>query len=254
MKHTLKIILLLTLTLSALSSCVTYKKTAYLQDIPQEAPLEAFQIVEYRLQPGDMLFIKFLSIDPNATEMFNISSGNTSTMMSSESSMQMLSFLVDSKGDIDLPFMGKIPVQGQTLDAAKDSISVRLNNLLKDADVVVKLINKKISILGEVNRPGQQYIYKDNITIYEALAMAGDVSTFGDRTRVRLIRNTPDGQLVRTFSLLDKEALAQPNLIMPNDILFVDPAKDKVFGFKEIPWSLLLSTVSTTILLLNYIK
>lgn len=237
-----------------LGSCITYEKTAYLQDIPQEAPLEAFQIKAYTLQPGDMVFVRFLSIDPNATNMFNVQKGNTAMTVQNEVAMQLQSFLVNTDGTMDLPFIGNVEAKGKTLYEVKVKIKAELDGLLNDADVVVKLVNKKISVLGEVNRPGQYFIYRDNITIYEALAMAGDVKDFGDRTRIRLIRNTPSGPLVKTFSTLDQGALTQENLVMPNDILFVDPMKEKVFGFKEVPWSLLLSTVSTTILLLNYIN
>jgi polysaccharide biosynthesis/export protein len=134
-----------------------------------------------------------------------------------------------------------------------------LDNALKsyvaDAVVTVKMVNNYISIIGEVQRPGKYPIYKDQLNIFQAIAMAGDLGTFSDRQKIQLIRQTPDGNIVKEFSLKERSIIgSQFFYVMPNDVLYAPPIKGRFFQLSSFPYGIILSTITTFILLWNVIE
>lgn len=238
-----------------LSSCVTSKKSTYLQEYNRsdysrlpDAPSE------YQIQPNDNLFIRVTTPDPSRSDMFNTfpSSGGISV---GEQAVDLLSYQVELDGTVELPYVGPVKVVGLNVQEAKAKIKLALDDYLTDAAVTVKLVNNYVSIMGEVQRPGRYPIYKGQLNIFQALAMAGDMSNYGDRYRVNLIRQTANATITKEFDLTDKNIIdTEYFYVLPNDVIYVQPMKGKFWGMEEFPFMLILTSITTFILVLNYIE
>ena len=141
-------------------------------------------------------------------------------------------------------------LENLTVEEAKAKIQEQIDIYLKKTMVIVKLVNYNISVVGEVQRPGQFKIYQDKINIYEVLAMAGDMTTFAKREDVVLVRKTEKGSKVHHLNLLE-DVLLESELfyIMPDDIIYIQPVKGKNFAFTQFPYALLISSISLIIAL-----
>jgi polysaccharide export outer membrane protein len=249
--------LLITILVSvSLTSCVTHKKLTYLQY--KGASVDIIKSVTppaYKIQPYDNLFIRVVTPDPQWSDMFNTMPISTSSISVTEQSADLVSYPVDGDGFIQLPYAGKIMVAGKTLDVITAEVEKVLKGYIADAAVTVKMINNYVSLLGEVQRPGRYAIYKDRMNIFQALAMAGDLSEYSNRQKVQIIRQTPGGTIVEEFSLNDKSILGSNFFyVMPNDIIYAQPMKGKFFQMNTFPYSVLLSTITTFVLLWNVLK
>jgi polysaccharide export outer membrane protein len=167
----------------------------------------------------------------------------------------MLSYTVDDDGAIELPYAGRFMVAGKTLKMVKTELDIALKSYIADAVVTVKMVNNYVSIIGEVQRPGKYPIYKDRLNIFQALAMAGDIGNYGNRQKIQLIRQTPDGNTVKEFSLKDRSIIgSQFFYVMPNDVIYAPPMKGRFFQMNAFPYSVILSTITTFVLLWNVLK
>lgn len=117
------------------------------------------------------------------------------------------------------------------------------------------MVSFKITMLGEVKVPGNYPIYQDRVNIFEAIARAGDLTNFANRNRVVLIRNNEKGALLHRIDLTKDDILSSDYFFLqPNDIVYVEPLRGKQFAFADFPYAILLSTISTTILIMQYFK
>jgi polysaccharide export outer membrane protein len=253
---TLKIkIFLLCLMTVLISSCVTNKKLTYLQS---EGPREEFIAITpatYIIQPYDNLYIRVITPDPKLAEMFNTMPANSGSMSMNELSADILSYTVDDTGTIELPYAGKFIVAGKTLNQIKVELDIAIKSYITDAVVTVKMINNYVSIIGEVQRPGKYQIYKNRLNIFQALAMAGDLDKYSNRQKIQIIRQTPDGNTVKEFSLKDRSIIgSQFFYIMPNDVIYAPPMKGRFFQMEAFPYAVILSTITTFVLIWNVVK
>jgi polysaccharide biosynthesis/export protein len=250
------IILSIITTALLVSSCVTNKKLTYLQY--EEGAREEFIAITpatYIIQPYDNLYIRVVTPDPKLADMFNTISAIGSTLNVNELSADMLSYTVDDDGAIELPYAGRFMVAGKTLKMVKTELDDALKSYIADAVVTVKLVNNYVSIIGEVQRPGKYPIYKERLNIFQAIAMASDLGTFSDRQKIQLIRQTPDGNVIKEFSLKERSIIgSQFFYVMPNDVIYAPPMKGKFFKMDSFPYALILSTITTFILLWNVIE
>lgn len=224
--------------LLALNSCTTTKNMTYFQNIPQESGttvLEAIGYVEPKIIPGDLLNITVNTLDPQATiginqplvqpAVGNVSFGNTG--------MQQISgYVVDKDGNIHLNFIGKVLVAGLTLSQARDKIEQHVASQFKNPVVNVGFSNFRISILGEVHNPGIIVFPNQKVNILDAIGMAGDLSIYGKRENVMLIRKkNVDGKEQLSFNRIDlnsTEFIASSNYWLENgDIIYVEPTKGR---------------------------
>jgi polysaccharide biosynthesis/export protein len=239
----------------ALTSCVTNKKLTYLQYEGAREEFIAITPASYIIQPYDNLFIRVVTPDPKLSDMFNTMPATIYSMSVNELSADMLSYTVDDEGAIELPYAGKFIVAGKTLKTIKSELDYALKSYIADAVVTVKLVNNYVSILGEVQHPGKYPIYKERLNIFQAIAMASDLGTFSDRQKIQLIRQTPDGNVVKEFSLKERSIIgSQFFYIMPNDVIYAPPMKGRFFQMDSFPYALILSTITTFILLWNVIE
>jgi polysaccharide export outer membrane protein len=167
----------------------------------------------------------------------------------------MLSYTVDDDGFIELPYAGRFMVAGKTMKMVKTELDDALKSYIADAVVTVKMVNNYVSIIGEVQRPGKYPIYKDRLNIFQALAMAGDLDKYSNRQKLQIIRQTPDGNTVKEFSLKDRSIIgSQFFYVMPNDVIYAPPMSGRFFQMDAFPYSVILSTITTFVLLWNVLK
>jgi polysaccharide export outer membrane protein len=239
------------------SSCTSQKELLYLRNL-DTIPAEQFfpyQQPDYRIQKRDILYIRFFTLNDELNEILNTASSRyTANMFQNETSLYINGYTVNDSGKILLPLMGEIQVTGLTVDEATKAIQNKTNDFLKDGTVVVKLISFKVTVIGEVNRPGSYTNFNNQLTVLEAIGMAGDISDFGNRKKVLVVRPTPEGTKTYRMNLQDKSILtSKAFFLLPNDIVIVEPIKSKPFQMNIPTLSLFLNSVSTLILVITFI-
>jgi polysaccharide export outer membrane protein len=217
-----------------LSGCSSYKKVPYLQDadavnsLQQELPM-----YDAKIMPKDLLTITVNTSDPEAAAPFNLTvqtTYNTDGTNSLNRQATLQQYLVSNEGTIDFPVLGSLQVSGLTKSEAENLIRQKLGTYLKETPIVtVRMTNYKISVLGEVARPGMFTINNEKVNIFEALALAGDLTIWGMRDNVKLIREDAAGQReIIDLNLNKADIITSPYYyLQQNDILYVTPNKTK---------------------------
>ena len=238
------------------TSCITNKKLTYLQQKGLTSDtISSVTPADYKIQPFDNLFIRVVTPDPQLSAMFNTMPANSQSVGTSEQSTELVSYTVTADGVIQIPYAGKVKVLGLTISTATEEVEKALKGYIADASVTVKMVNNYVSLIGEVQRPGRYPIYKSRMSIFQALALAGDLNQFSNRKKVQLIRETPKGIVIKEFNLTNRSIMnSELYYIMPNDVLYVPPVGGKFFRMDVFPYAVLLSSITTFILVLNYIK
>ncbi|MDD3876196.1 MAG: polysaccharide export protein [Bacteroidales bacterium] len=235
----------------ALSSCTPRKKLLYLQGLESSQENNIPNVLsKYKLRQGDMLYVKVQTMDDKTFKLFNSDWQNGNS--TSELSLFVESYIVDESGSIELPIAGKINVAGLNLIEAQNQIQDSIEGYLVDASVVVKLINYKVTVLGEVTRPGTFKVYDTHINLLEALSMAGDLTVFGNRENIKVLRKS-DNNKIEVLDITKANVINSDFFyLMPYDVVYVEPLKAKSLGFKEFPFTILFSSITTVIVLINF--
>ena len=212
------------------TSCASSKKVVYFQDV---VPLKQ-QVIEQKyevyIHNDDLLAIMVNSKNPELALPFNMPMVTYQLGSESGGQQRVLGYLVDINGDIDFPILGKLHVAGMTRLQLTDLIKQRLieEDLIKDPIVTVQFLNFKISVMGEVGRPGSFTISGDRITLLEALSMAGDLTIYGRRDRVGVIRENNGKRTILFHDLRSADIFNSPcYYLQQNDIVYVEPNKAK---------------------------
>lgn len=238
-----------------LASCVPQKKIRYLQEPKEEEPKAEYikpQIADYKVHKGDNLYIKVNSLE-DKNNYFDKSIGSSEYY--TESAIYLNSYTVNDSGYVEFPLIGQVLVNNLTIEEIQKTLQEKVNEYIKNTVVIVKLANFKISMLGEFYRPGKYVVYQDKINIFEAIALAGDITDFAKKDKVLLVRESEKGTKTYRINLNDRSILESDfYYLMPNDLVYVEPLKGKQFAFKEFPYLLILTTITTTILLLDYFQ
>lgn len=238
----------------SLSGCSSYKNVPYIQDSDFMAEIQESQpMYDAKIMPKDLLTISVNTTDPEAAAPFNLtvqSSLNVaySTSLTQQPTLQQ--YLVNNEGIIDFPVLGPIKVGGLTKGEAEQLIREKLGDYLKEVPIVtVRMTNYKISVLGEVERPGVFTISNEKVNIFEALALAGDLTIWGIRDNVKLIREDGNGnRKIVNLNLNKADIVNSPYYyLQQNDILYVTPNKTKSKN-SEIGQSTSLFVSGTSIL------
>lgn len=245
---------LLVLVLGLLvSSCYTSKNVTYLQNSRQQYKIPT-QAVEYRVQPTDVLDVKVQSRDPEQAVYFNVASATNRNFQANPAALFVTGSTVNSQGAINLAIIGEVTVAGLTIEEIRDKIQQEIDEYLVNALITVKMTSFKVSVLGDVKNPGTNFIYNPRMTIFEALSAAGDMNISGRRKNVRLIRQVGDEALVVQLDLRDPAIIQSPYYFLhPNDVIYVEPSKRNLFRNNTAVFTLLLSTLTTGILVFDYI-
>lgn len=248
-----KISLIAIIGVLVFSSCVPMKKMLLLKDAQMVNETQSIEYknersLDYKIQPGDNLYIKALNIiDEKSSVVLNGEAGRGNTM-TSDASIYLNSFTVNKEGYIDYPLTGLVEVKNLTVEQAKDKLQTELAKYVKETALMVKLSNFDLTIIGEVTKPGKYKVYQSEISILEALALAGNVTDFAKNDAVKIVRRTDDGSEIVTVNVGEADILSSPYYYLkPNDIVYVEPLKFKQWGFTAFPYSTVLSIISLAI-------
>ena len=250
-----KLYLLFFLLPFVLTGCSSYEKSLYLQNDAVINQSTQGQLYDFRIMPKDMLTIVVSTTDPAASAPFYRKLGRDkeggSTPMSSQNT-NLLGYLVDNNGEIDFPVLGKIKVTGMTTRECEALLRDKLKPYLKETPLVtVSSSNYKFSVLGEVNAPGTYTVKDEKVTIFEAIAQAGDMTLFSIRDDVQLLREDSEGRRqVIHLNLNDADITQSPYFyLQQNDVIYVKPTKAKVrsntFNSNASMWLTLLSVLTS---------
>ena len=251
-------ILLLFIIILSISSCTRYRDIVYLQNENNKSDTTDFfpyQVPTYKIQKRDILYIRILSMNREVMELVNTAPVSATNMYTNDASFYIYGYNVNDSGDVEIPMIGKVNVVDKTLEEAKKAILLQTTKYLKDPTVIVKLISFKVSVIGEVTKPGTYQNYNNQLTVLEAISQAGDISAFGNRRKIQVIRPGVGGTKIMHLDLTDKDILKSEGFyLLPNDIVYVEPVKSKNFRNNIPTMSLALGAISTFILLLNFLK
>ena len=262
----IKSILLMAACAVVMASCTSYKNVPYLQNAEEIMAAQAeLPLYDAKIMPKDLLTVTVNTTDPEAAAPFNMTvqtAQNLATSRTSYSQPVLQQYLVNNEGSIDFPVLGTLKVGGLTKNEAEDMIREKLKPYLKEVPIVtVRMSNYKISVLGEVARPGTFTVSNEKVNVLEALAMAGDLTIWGMRDNVKLVREDAAGKReIIELDLTNAEIITSPYYyLQQNDILYVSPNKTKAknsdIGSSTSLWfsatSILVSVAS---LLYNILK
>ncbi|MBP5764679.1 MAG: polysaccharide biosynthesis/export family protein [Bacteroidales bacterium] len=235
MKNLLIKVLLVFTVVVTLSSCGAQKKIVYLQGAEETGTFQNDNPYLLTIRPDDKLTIIVNCKEPELAAPFNMQLSqkaftSTSNVSFSQNGGSPMLFWVDQEGCIEYPTMGKLKVAGLTRYELRDTIQNYLisNGFIQDPIVTVEFYNARYSVIGEVTRPSQYPMTNDRITIFDAVANAGDLTIFGERDKVRVLRDKEGTQEYHTLDLKDPEIMKSPYYyLQQNDVVYVEPNKSK---------------------------
>ena len=260
-KKTLKFALAALLLAACFASCVPQKKMLFLKEAQMLSESQSINYVnernvDYKLQPGDNLYIRFINmVDERRAAELNGELTTRSVQLSSDASIYLQSYTLDDDGFIELPLIGKTDLKNLTVDEAKERMQSEINKFVNGTTVIVKLSNFNLTVLGEVTRPGMYRVYQSQINLFEAVAMAGNTTNFAKNSEVKIVRQTDNGSEIVTVDMGSADILSSPYYYLkPNDIIYIEPLKIKSWGFTTFPYSTVISIVTLGVTLYNLIK
>lgn len=231
-------------------SCISQRDLQYMRGKSNPVFPET-TFTDYHLKPNDALYIQIQSIDDAASNVF-AQSGIQQTL--DPYGAYMNSYTVDKEGYVNLPVIGKINVNGKTTTDVSIMITDSVSNILSMPTVTVKLVNRFVSVLGEVRTPGHFVYSQDKLTIFNALGLAGDITEYGDRKSIVIARNIDGQNKIIKLDLTRPEILeSQYYLIQPNDLIYVKPIRKRIWGMQEFPFTLILSTITTALVVYTFV-
>jgi len=235
-----KTILYFLLLAFSLSSCVTYDPLiSFEEGVPTSSTEEILNQMELRIQPEDLLKIDVYSANPEAVAAFNLQQmGGGQQMNMQQMGLQgmgtnnlefFMGYFVDQEGSVDLPYLGTVDVLGLTLAQAKNKIADRLKRYVTDAVVNIRFLNFKVTILGEVNRPGTVRLSNKRVTLLEAIGIAGDLTPYANRAEVLIVREERGERTYARLNLQDYDIFESPYFyLQQNDVVYVEPLRSRI--------------------------
>lgn len=243
----------LMLLLFLLASCTGSKKLTYFNDIAATTGADSTnRLQQLRIQPGDILQITITTMDKDVSQLLNpnVSTGTATTGGTDAG------YLVDSTGNISLPVAGIINVKGRTTGEINELVSAELGKTLRNVYVSTRLVNFRVSVLGDVAHPGSFRIGAERASILDVLSMAGDLNVTAKRDDIMIIREVNGVKKYTSVNLNDSKALASPYYYLSNnDVVYVKPGPNRKFssskGVQLLPAIVGVISLLTTIVLLS---
>ncbi|HMT29239.1 MAG TPA: polysaccharide biosynthesis/export family protein [Bacteroidia bacterium] len=211
------------LLITLMCSCISLKKTVYLQDSDSTATSGKMPDFVLKIHPNDILSIQVFTIN---TEAFPGIASTVDKQIIDNRSPYEKGFVLDRSGFVELPLIGKINLAELSIADARDSLVKRFEQYMDDPIVVLKKLSFKVTVLGEVNKPGLYYIPNEKITMLEAIGMAGDLTPFGNRKEIKVVRQTPEGYKEIMVDITTKAPLnSEVAYMYPDDVIYIQPIK-----------------------------
>lgn len=253
---------LLFIGLIVLASCVPNRKVVLLQNkdvnvenLPKDSIVRTYAVdtFNYKVQPNDILSVRFQSLTPSEFDFFSPSQPQQAVSMNIAQGGFVMGELVDEEGNIPFPVIGKVKVAGQTIFEIQNNLQKIANEYLEAPIVKVRLLNFRITVLGEVAKEGTVTLLNNRVTMLEALGMAGGLGELADRGNIKLIRQKGGKTEVQYINLLDEDFFNSPYYyVYQNDVLIVPPLKQRPFRrYFGSNLSLIVSTISLLLLAVN---
>jgi len=246
-------LLLLTLLLQ-LTSCGPARNLVYFSDLKNTEDYNTVvkNATVLQIQPNDLLSIRLTSLNPESNEMFNRGggqwSGNINSSASADAAVPDGGYLVDSEGHINFPVVGKIKIAGLTKDEATATMTTVLSKYVKSPIVTIRLLNFRITVIGEVNKPSTFLVPTGRINILEGLGLAGDMTPYGRRENVLLVRESNGVRSTTRLNLNNKELLNSPFFYLhQNDVIYVVPDRLKEVQASTNTRTLTIVTIASSI-------
>jgi polysaccharide biosynthesis/export protein len=235
-----------------LTSCVPQKKIIYLQSKEDAPPDENYlnkTKKDTKIEAFDQLYISINSLDQVGYNPFKQEAGASNSL--TESSFSVLNYTVNDSGNVFLPFLGRIKLQGYTLDQAAELIQKSCKKILNNPAVTIHFVNNTVTILGEVQRPGTYNYPKSQLSIFKAIGLSGDITEYGNRKKVLLIREQGDKIYKYRLDLTQNDIIGSEfYYLRPNDVIYIEPLWIRRWGvqnFNDLPFSVLFTGITTAI-------
>jgi polysaccharide export outer membrane protein len=211
-----------------------------------------YRLEDYRVRPFDNLMIRANTFETSSLNLFNQAGGSSNSSLFGPAGIYLSSYTVDENGLVDMPVVGKVKVAGLTLGQIKDTLDKKLRPVVNQPFSVVKMTNFRFTVLGEVQNPGTHYVYDDRVTLFQAIGIAGDLTDFAERSRVKIIREQEGRSEVVLLDLNKPEMLASEYyFVRPNDVIYVEPVQVRAVDINSRSVSLIISSLSIAATLAN---
>lgn len=249
---TFKQLSLYALLLLVFSSCNSYKRLIYFQGIAEKEQADSLfrmQKPDYKLQPSDILYVRVVTQDETINKLFNPVFSGTSNQSYTlrEEGMYYSGYMINDSGYVNLPVINQVKVIDLTLQQAKDTISKKADQYLKNAQIILRFANFRFTVLGEVKSPGTKLIQDERVSVMEALSYAGDITYNGNRENILVIRPTKEGSETFRIDLTDKNLVEKEQYyVLPNDIIYVEPLRATLFRERASDYIFMISAISST--------
>jgi len=228
------------LTILLLASCTSQKNLIYFQNDDLKSDNQPDTMLykyengytnsspEYKLQPHDMIYVQiYSSLDNASSALFQSTTQSGNTMQASDNTLYLTSYEVDNDGNIDLPTIGKINVLGMSIEEAQSAIKQKAEEFSEGITVTCRMVTFRIKVAGEVNKPGIYTFYQPSVNIFDALLAAGDLTYYGNRQKVRIVRKSETEDAIYTLDIRKASVMKNKNYYLrPGDIVYVEPNKN----------------------------
>jgi polysaccharide export outer membrane protein len=243
-----KFSVLLLVLLFSVSSCVTNKDLEYFRTSKDVSKVK-LNTNEYRLQVGDLISVQISTVTEQQHDFFNKEQTSNSQLMTQNP--YLYGYLVKEGGVLDLPSLGKVKAEGFTLRELENIIKEIAVSYFEQPIVKLNIINFEISVLGAVNSPGNYMIVNPKANVLYALSLASDMTEYGNRKKVKIIRNDKEVNRVFYVDLTDLKTLNNPNfMLQPHDVIYVAPLNKRFYAFTNLPNLISMSISAITLYLL----
>lgn len=262
MRISIYCIMLLFMTASC--SFLRTRNIVYFSDLPKDKPVITEAIKQDKgpvIKPEDLLSITVMTLNPESNMLFNmgimqpLGGGGSNTRQQQQGNNEAAQgYLVDDQGYIEFPVLGRVKVAGLTREEANNKLTADLEEYLQEPIVKVRYLNFRVTVIGEVGSPTVVTAMDDNLNVIEALGMAGDMTLYGKREDVLIIREENGMRTMARLNLNDSKSLESPYFnLHQNDVVYVEPDKAKVAGtgFVRRNWGFAVGLISTALLLLT---
>lgn len=228
------------LAILLLASCTSQKNLIYFQNDDLKSDNQPDTMLykyengytnsspEYKLQPHDMIYVQiYSSLDNASSALFQSTTQSGNTTQASDNTLYLTSYEVDNDGNIDLPTIGKINVLGMTIEEAQSAIKQKAEEFSEGITVTCRMVTFRIKVAGEVNNPGIYTFYQPSVNIFDALLAAGDLTYYGNRQKVRIVRKSETEDAIYTLDIRKASVMKNKNYYLrPGDIVYVEPNKN----------------------------
>lgn len=248
----IRILLSVSLFVLLFSSCQPSRDLLYLKDIGTAVETHPLNVPsgEYKVQPSDILYIRIFSLNQDIVNLFNpgMSNNQGNTQYMNQSNLYFQGYVVNDSGYVKIPVIGPQNVLNKSESEIEAMLEAAVKEYVLDGTVLVKLAGMKVTILGEVKSPGMHYLYQKEATIFDALAIANDLTDYANRSNILILRADPNGTKSYRINIKDKNILTSPAFyLQPNDMIYVEPIETKGVRLVVQDYATVVSVITTTI-------